>query len=425
MQLPLSMTSETTSVLFGLSFQELALLHPSVPVAPRAESHPTKAAVLGRLLFTAAELSDEPALQRVLQRDGVRVELEEQGSVVVVRVRGLRGTTEHEQVCRALMQRRALLERKISAVCADSEVLRAHGSRLPNVHILTLLAHVHVAPMLRGRRRPMQWRFVPFFATAVEHGGRLARTLMHAARRVFATGRLLVWFGMPGVSRFQLTKRGSGELRAEYAELLASLDGTFSAANETTWMMRRTPTGANVLQGDGAPTGFFVLSNRVDVDALAACVWHSLDRARSAWCGMPALPVGANQRVVFSLFADEPRVDPAGATLQANAVVVLAAVCSLQSEERAAAFLQLLRQCSRIQVVDVAQSGASDAVLQAIIDEAHAHDTLRCVLVDSATFRKSALRVGVCCMSSAPDDAADDAALVRLESAFAVAAFPW
>ncbi len=437
------MRQKTTSVLFGLSCQELALLNPSVPVVPvvptsddAATSRSIKAAVVGRLVFTKEELSDDALLQSVLLRDGVSVELEEQGSVVV-RVRGLRGIDEHDKVCRALMQRRALLERKMSAVCSDPDVVRSHGSRLPNVHIVTLLAHVRVVPVPRGlrarpRTRLMQWRFVPFFA-ALEQGGRLARTLLHAARRIFATGRLLVWFGVPGVSRFQLKKLESAEvsIESEYAQLLATLDGTFSPmtgaanADKTTWIMRRTPTGANVLKGDGAPTGFFALSNRVDVEALAACVWNCLDRLRSAWCDMPALPVGANQRVVFRLFANEPRVDPAGATLQANAVVVLTAVCSLQSEERAAAFLLLLRQCTRVEVVDVAQSGAPDAVLQAIIDAAHTHDTLRCVLVDSATFHSSTMRMGACCMSSAPDDAVDDAAAVRLERMFAVAAFPW
>ncbi len=405
---------------------------------PHADVDPEAASELADIVFDGGELAKEDAA--VLSRKGVRVLLEEAGSVIV-RVLGL---TEHDatSACTALRQAPLLLERKICAICNHARSVAFAEERLPRATALTFVAVAHVAPLESSG--PMRWRFVPYDFAAVangsiEHAGRLASVLTACARRAFRTRDLLVWFGVPEMSVFDPTlydpvpaKRSGSATdgsvapvmprfadRVEIAcgELFASksLAAAFVpvAGPSARWLFAKKPTGRKVVNPKNVETasGFFVFSTRIDVKSGARFVHTFLKNACDFWREMPSLPVGENQRLRVHRQRQpdavelELEVEPAGSKLDHRRVVVIVATFrALSSDKCAEEFAARVRLCERLELLKLVKCGASDARMQEIINAAHEHAKLRAVVLDAATCANSALQLGAKCVCSTGAD---------------------
>lgn len=352
---------------------------------------------IGQLSFEAHELLGDARLA-ALCRPGVRVDLEEAGSVVVC-VSGVDDAAERTALCAALIERDRWLVAKCLAVKARAPLATAH--LFPCLSSVRWLAS---GSLVASGSTEVQHCFLPCVAS-VAQGRTVAKLLLRALRRLFGTQHFLVWFGAPGLSWLSLADVCDVPNSALYRPLCAT-----GALSEFF-----APSGS---ESDG---GFFFASDVVDVRALMHCAQQLLRNLTTEWDAMPTIPLGAHQRVTF-FDATWRDVVPAGQPLDpANVVVLCAEYESLKEPSTAREFLALLRRCTRVEVVKVAECGASNELFRDIVGTAVLMPSTTAVVVSAADTHLHAK-----CVPADPcDPALSGERRRRAEAAFDVCSLVW
>jgi hypothetical protein len=411
-----------------------AFLSRSVNVAPT---------VIGQLSFEPDELLVDKRLA-TLCRPGVRVELEEAGSVVL-RVSGVADAVERAALCAALIERDQLLVAKCLAIKASAPFATAHlFPCLSSVRWLasaSVIADPAVDVAAASQSTEVQHCFLPCATTSAAQGRMVAKLLLRSLRRLFDTQFFLVWFGAPGLSRFSLddfsdapksTRRFSARVEQLYRALFTSgaLSAFFAPCDSgDAWTMMSAPPGSAepvALGNEHVSTapcagGFFFTSDVVDVRAMMHCAEQLLRNLSAAWDAMPTIPFGTHQRVTFydstwrEVVPEDQTLDPA------NVVVLCAEFESLKEPSAALEFRTLLQRCTRVEVVKVADCGASRELFRDIVGEAAAMPSTTAIVVSAADTHMHAK-----CVPADPcDPTLSGERRRRAEAAFDVCSLVW
>lgn len=194
-----------TAAIFGATLYELAPLSQRYDAVDRVGLLGPLLAepkTLATLAFSADddELGNGPL--RVLLRSGVKVEIEEAGSVVL-RVSGVDNDVERTALCRAMLERGRWLGQK--CLQARRSVAGNDVLLFPRCSGVRWLAYQSAAQPPARPAPAVRFAFL-LSTVSMMQGDLLAQFLLRALRRLFRSVHLLVWFGVSGQSRFQLTE---------------------------------------------------------------------------------------------------------------------------------------------------------------------------------------------------------------------------